>query len=154
MDKRVRTTSATLRADKRMREIIELISDREPISVCELGIIMGLSSPGIRKYIYRLLESGIVTQHLDAHRQSHITLTAPPTTLARFVKEFDSPEPPDKDVLDITQPTDPACRRHILADDMKVNVKIEAAAPARRDELVAALFGPARSTTTTVLELA
>lgn len=155
MDKRVRTTAATLRADKKMRDIIELLSDRQPISVCDLGAIMELSSPGIRKYCYRLISAGIVKQHCDDNRQSFITLTATPEALATYMAAFNTPEPPQQSVLDLPEPVDPARRRHIMADDMKYNVKIDAEVPARRDDLVAALFGPAPAAQiVTVLELA
>lgn len=142
MDKRVRTTSATLRADKKMRELVELISDRQPISVCELGIIMELSSPGIRKYIYRLVDAQIVMQFCDDRRQSHIKLVASEAELARFMKDFNTPEPPSKDLPIVEIPSDR--RLHIMADDIAFKVRADHA-PARRDPLVAALFGPAQN---------
>ncbi len=141
-----RKTSNTTRRIQNMITIVEELRKREMIAE-EIGFLLKYSPSGTRKYIRDLREAGVVevARHIGATENYIGKSVYAVSQDAGHVKGFllaitlKKKSAPVKEAVLV--PKMPAgSTLHVMDDDMPNRVRIHRK-PARRDDLVAALFG-------------
>lgn len=167
----VRVTSSTrLRADNMLKTIAQF-KEKRVLDNTDLQTILHYSASGTRKYITDLLRMGIIT--VEAHGstisgdRSQYRLVDDEEKVARFEEELkahiqtasgakalrtqEALALPAIKVRPTIQQRFPDRHIHLASDDMSTGVRlIKNEGEGKRDNLVAALFGPARSPNTTL----
>lgn len=167
----VRVTSSTrLRADN-MLKTIQQFKERKVLDNVDLQAILHYSASGTRKYITDLLRLQIIT--IEAHGstlsgdRSQYRLVDDEARIARFEDELKAHIAtasgakalrteaalalPAIKARPTIQQRFPDRHIHLASDDMATGVRlVKNEGEGRRDHLVAALFGPARTPGTTI----
>ena len=162
----VRVTSSTrLRADN-MLKTVQQFKENSSLDNTDLQTILHYSSSGTRKYIADLLRAGVIkvefTGSTSAGDRSRYSLVDDKDRVARFEEELkahiQTPSGakakcaeqglalPAVKVRPSIQQRFPDRHIHLASDDMATGVRLNKnEGEGKRDNLVAALFGPARA---------
>lgn len=127
---------------EKIRQMVTALQ-QGPMSRDEIGDMLELSAPGVRKYLADL--KAIIERFYTAGR-AMCRLVASPAKVTAYLADLDArsvarPVPPPYTPQWIAA-RDPRRHFHILSDDAHYPVRVSRAAPAR-DPMVAAFFGPA-----------
>lgn len=149
MTPRTRNTIPTRRRLDNLRRLIASfsLSQMEAADICDL---LQFSPSGARKYIRDLREARVieVARYIDGTTKylgrPLYKLTADQVLITAFMAQLNSelPAAPRSYAPKPIKELGAGCRLHIMADDTHYAVRVSRA-PAVRDALVAAFFGPA-----------
>lgn len=146
-----KTSGANRKRINALQLVLKLIREAPGgLSVAQLNAAMNISESTGKGYLRALLEGGCVTRKVckedRAHPRSIYKVCGTQAHIYKFMESLRyCPTLPPKMTQEQRMAHDPARHFHVADDDEPVKVRVSRPRCPPRDELVAAIFGPAQA---------